>query len=76
MPGYPAGKDAGGRFETYIGAGFEGRAASLASSTVWSLFGPVSQPGFRIKLDGLTDVYGETSASIFSSDFLASNLGT
>ena len=33
------------------------------SSCVWSAFGPVTQSGFRLKLDGLADIYGETDAS-------------
>jgi hypothetical protein len=67
---------AGPRFETYLGADYDSRAAALMSSTVWSPFGPVAGPGFRIKLDGLASVYGDTNASVFSSNFLAADLKT
>jgi hypothetical protein len=43
---------------------------------VWSPFGPVAGPGFRIKLDGLASVYGDTNASVLSSNFLAADLKT
>ncbi len=65
---------AGPRFETYLGADYDGRAAGLTTSTVWSPFGPVAGPGFRIKLDGLASIYGDTNASVFSSNFLAADL--
>ncbi len=64
----------GPRFETYVGADYDGRAAGLTSSSVWSVFGPVNQPGFRLKLDGLADVYGNTDAAVFSSSFAAADL--
>ncbi len=64
----------GPRFETYIGADYDGRAASLVSNTVWSVFGPITQPGFRLKLDGLADVYGNSNAAVFSSSFMAADL--
>ncbi len=64
----------GPRFETYIGADYDSRAASLISSSVWSVFSPVNQPGFRLKVDGLADVYGDTNASVFSSSFMAADL--
>jgi hypothetical protein len=64
------------RFETYVGADYDGRAAALTSSTVWSPFDPVAGPGFRIKLDGLASVYGDTNASVFSGNFLAADLKT
>jgi len=64
----------GPRFETYIGADYDGRPASLTSSSVWSVFGPVNQPGFRLKLDGLADVYGNTNAAVFSSAFMAAGI--
>jgi hypothetical protein len=67
---------AGPRFETYLGADYDGRAAALISSTVWSPFGPVAGPGFRVKLDGLASVYGDTNANAFSSNFLAADLKT
>jgi hypothetical protein len=62
------------RFETYLGGDYDGRAAALTSTTVWSPFGPVAGPGFRIKLDGLASAYGDTNASVFSSNFLAADL--
>jgi hypothetical protein len=67
---------AGPRFETYVGGDYDGRAAALTSSTVWSPFGPVTAPGFRIKLDGLANLYGGTNATVFSSNFLAADLKT
>ena len=62
------------RFETYVTADYSGRAAALASSTVWSVFGPIDQPGFRLKVDGFASVNGETNANVFSSAFMASDL--
>ncbi len=62
------------RFETYVTADYSGRAAALASSTVWSLFGPIDQPGFRLKVDGFASVSGETNATVFSSAFMAADL--
>jgi hypothetical protein len=62
------------RFETYVTVDYSGRAAALASSTVWSLFGPIDQPGIRLKVDGFASVNGETNANVFSSAFLASDL--
>ncbi len=62
------------RFETYVTADYSARAAALASSTVWSLFGPIDQPGFRLKVDGFASVNGETNANVFSSAFMASDL--
>ena len=66
--------DAAPRFETYVGGDYDGRAAALTSSTVWSPFSPVAGEGFRIKLDGLASTYGDTNASVFSSNFLAADL--
>jgi hypothetical protein len=62
------------RFETYVTADYSQRAAALASSTVWSVFGPIDQPGFRLKVDGFASVNGETNANVFSSAFMASDL--
>jgi hypothetical protein len=62
------------RFEMYLGAGYDGRAGALMSSTVWSPFDPVAGQGFRIKLDGLANVYGDTNATVLSSNFLAADL--
>ncbi|MGO9170834.1 MAG: cellulose biosynthesis protein BcsS [Rhodomicrobium sp.] len=64
----------GPRFETYAGADYDSRSASLTTTAVWSLFGPVTQPGLRIKLDGLADAYGETAASVFSGGFQVAGL--
>ncbi len=66
--------DDGLRFETYVTADYSSRAAALASSTVWSLFGPIDQPGFRLKVDGFASVNGATNANLFSSAFMASDL--
>ena len=62
------------RFETYIGADYAERSASLSTTTVWSAFGPITEPGLRLKLDGLANVYGDGNASMFSSNFSASDL--
>ena len=62
------------RFEVYMGADSDGRTANVTSSLVWSVFGPVTQPGFRLKLDGLADIYGDTDASLFSAKFMAADL--
>jgi hypothetical protein len=66
----------GPHFETYVGADYNTRIASLTTNTVWSPFAPVTQPGFRLKLDGLSDVYGTTDVSIFSKNFMASDFKT
>ena len=63
-------------FETYVTADYSGRAAALASSTVWSVFDPIDQPGIRLKVDGFASVYGETNANVFSSAFMAADLKT
>jgi len=62
------------QFETYVTADYSTRAAALASSTVWSLFSPIDQPGIRLKIDGFASVYGETNANVFSSAFMAADL--
>jgi hypothetical protein len=62
------------RLETYIGADYGGRAAALTTSTVWSMFGSINQPGFRIKLDGLASLYGDTNTSVFTGNFTAADL--
>src|SRR5262249_18007376 len=66
--------DAASRFEIYVGGDYDGRAAALTSSTVWSPFSPVAGEGFRIKLDGLASADGDTNASVLSSNFLATDL--
>ena len=58
------------RYEVYVGAGYDSRAANLSSSTVWSPFDPVNQSGFRLKFDGLAGLYGETDASPFSGNYM------
>ncbi len=62
------------RFETYMSADYSGRSADLSSSTVWSFLGPLGESGPRLKLDGFGNVYGDTSANVFSSGFLAADL--
>ena len=64
------------RFQTYVTADTSARAAALASSTIWSVFGPIDQPGIRLKIDGFASVYGETKANVFSSAFMAADLKT
>ena len=63
-------------FETYLTADYSGNAAALASSTVWSVFGPIDQRGFRLKVDGFASVNGENNANVFSSAFMAAGLET
>ena len=62
------------RFETYAGADYDSRSASLTTSTVWSFLGPVAESGPRIRLDGLANIYGETDANVFSRGFQAADL--
>jgi hypothetical protein len=62
------------RFETYVTADTSTRAAALATSTVWSLFSSIDQPGIRLKIDGFASVFGETNANVFSSAFMAADL--
>jgi hypothetical protein len=62
------------RFEVYVGAGYDGRTADITTSGVWSVFGPVTQSGFRLKLDGLGDISGATDASVLSSNFMPTGL--
>ncbi len=62
------------RYEVYGEGDYNGHMANLTTSVVWSVFGPVTQPGFRLKLDGLTDVCSWTDASFFSSNFMAVGL--
>jgi hypothetical protein len=62
------------RFEAYVSGDYSGRAGDLSSSTVWSLFGPIAEPGFRLKLDGFANIYGDTNAGLFSNSFLAADL--
>lgn len=62
------------RFETYIGVDYAGRSASLSTSTVWGASGPIAEPGLRVKIDGLENIYGDGNASMFASGFSASDL--
>jgi hypothetical protein len=62
------------KFETYLTADYTGRSGNLSTSTVWSPFAPLGASGFRLKLDGFANVYGDTSANIFSSGFLVADL--
>jgi hypothetical protein len=61
-------------FEVYTGAYYDGRTGNLTSSIIWGVISPVTQPGFRLRLDGLADLYGETSAPLFSSKFKTADL--
>jgi hypothetical protein len=71
---YPCFAVDGARFETYFTGEYSGRAVGVTSATVWSPFGPVEEPGLRLKLDSQTNVYGDGEASAFSSAFVASDL--
>jgi hypothetical protein len=62
--------------ENYATVDYSGRAAGLASSTVWSILGPIDEQGLRLKLDGFAGVYGESNASVISSAFMAANMKT
>ncbi len=62
------------RYEVYVGAGSDSRTADITTSCVWSAFGPVTQSGFRLKLDELTNIYGQTDASLLSGNFVAAGL--
>ena len=64
------------RFETYVTVDYSTRSAAFASSTVWSVFGPVEQSGFRLKISGLTSIDGQSNASVFSSSFMAADVAT
>ncbi len=75
-PCFPCLADDVQHFETYVTADYSGNAAALASSTVWSVFAPIDQPGFRLKVDGFGSVTGENNANVFSSAFMAAGLKT
>jgi hypothetical protein len=62
------------RYEVYTGSDYNGRSADLTSSLVWGAFGPVTQPGFLVKFDALGDLYGETTATLFSKGFLLTDI--
>jgi hypothetical protein len=61
------------RFEVYLGGDYLGRSASLYSTSIWSVAGPVTQPGFRLRASGLANFSGETNANVFSNGFLPAN---
>lgn len=65
----------GPRFETYVTGEYSGRAADLDTSNTWSPFGPVDQPGLRLKIDSNADIYGYGQASVFSNAFMAGGGG-
>ena len=58
------------RFEVYVGSDYYGRSVSLYSTSIWSIAGPVTEPGFRLRADGLASLYGETNARFLSNAFL------
>ncbi len=58
------------RFEVNVGGDYYGRGVSLYSTSIWSVAGPVTEPGFRLRADGLASLYGETNARVFSNGFL------
>ena len=62
------------RFEVYTGADYDWPHRKRHLIARLSVFGPVTQPGFRLKLDGLADIYGDTDASLFSGKFMAADL--
>jgi hypothetical protein len=62
------------RFESYMGMDYNGRSADLYSSLVWGVFGPVTERGFLLKFDGITDMYGETDAPLLSKGFMLTDL--
>ncbi|WP_201719195.1 cellulose biosynthesis protein BcsS [Rhodomicrobium vannielii] len=76
IPCHAADAARGPRFESYVTVDYAGRSMAVAESTVWSLFGPIDREGFRVKLDGLLGVSGETNSGVFSNDFFAQRLGS
>ena len=58
------------RFEVNVGGDYYGRGVSLYSTSIWSVAGPVTEPGFRLRADGLASLYGETNTRVFSNGFL------
>lgn len=68
--------DGDNRFETYVTVDCSSRSAAFASSTVWSVLGPVEEPGFRLKIAGLSSFDGEGNAGVFSSSFMAADVST
>jgi hypothetical protein len=62
------------RFESYMGMDYNGRSADLSSTLVWGVSGPVTERGFLLKFDGITDMYGETDAPLLSKGFMLTDL--
>jgi len=61
------------RFEVYMGADSDGRTANVTTSLVWGAFGPVTQTGFRLKLDGLGDI-DSTDAHLITAKLMGAEL--
>jgi len=61
-------------FEVYTEGDCGGHAGGINSSAVWGVFSPVTQPGFRLKLDGSTNLSG--NVPLFTNGFVANNLKT
>ncbi len=61
----------GPHYEMYAGGYHDGGTSSLNSSVVWSVFGPVDEPGLRLKLGGLGYISGATDAPVFSPNYRA-----
>jgi hypothetical protein len=62
------------RYETFMGADYNGRSADLTSTLVWGVFGPVTERGLLLKFDSIADLYGETQATLFSRGFMLTDL--
>ncbi len=58
------------RFEVYTTADLQPATASLVSTGVWSVFGPITEPGFRLRADGLANLYGDGDTQFFASGFV------
>jgi hypothetical protein len=71
--GFPCFGADGPRFETYVSGEYSGRAAGVATATVWSPFGSIEEPGLRLKLSGDASIHGDGPESVFSkaSEFSA-----
>jgi hypothetical protein len=57
------------RFEVYSGVDYAHSGAAIYENAVWSLFGPVTEPGFRVEAIAAGTLSGSGSAAIFSKDF-------
>jgi Cellulose biosynthesis protein BcsS len=64
------------RFEVYSGLGYDARGANLYSDAVWSISGPVTEPGFRLRASLFTSVYGSTDSGVFSTGFQPADMGS